>query len=214
MDTLPTLLIVENDIFAGRFISQSLRADKFNAIHVAESAPAAMKIFREHKIDCALIDIELGTGPNGVDVAHAFRKLKPKIGIVFLTSIVDPRLIDLRGLELPSSSIYLSKSLTLEIFEISNALHHSLQLPSETITKCLIRYSKQDSELTQGQFELIRLVAEGLSNKEIARKKFITIKSAENSIARLAKKLEIKDTNSNSQRVMITKRYFQMIGKI
>jgi len=211
---VPKLLIVENDSFAGNFMSKSLDAAGFSIISVADSAPVAMKTFRETNPDCALIDIELGTGPNGIDIARAFRKLKPGVGIVFLTSIVDPRLIDLKGLELPDGSIYLSKSFVADTSEISESLHESMRLAKDKSVPCVIRYPKSQLQLTTGQFELIRLIADGLSNKEIARKKFVTLKSTENSIARLAKKLDLKDTNTNSQRVLIAKRYFQMIGKV
>ena len=136
------------------------------------------------------------------------------IGIVFLTSIVDPRLIDLKGLELPDGSIYLSKSYVSDTNEISESLHESMQLAKSNSVDCIIKYPASRLELTTGQFELIRLIAEGHSNKEIARKKFVTLKSTENSIARLAKKLDLKDTNTISQRVLIAKRYFQMIGKV
>jgi DNA-binding NarL/FixJ family response regulator len=211
---VPKLLIVENDSFAGTFMSKSLDAAGFSIISVADTAPIAMKTFRETNPECALIDIELGTGPNGIDIARAFRKLKPSIGIVFLTSIVDPRLIDLKGLELPEGSIYLSKSFVSDTSEISESLHESMRLAKDKSSPCIIRYPKSQLQLTNGQFELIRLIADGLSNKEIARKKFVTLKSTENSIARLAKKLDLKDTNTNSQRVLIAKRYFQMIGKV
>jgi DNA-binding NarL/FixJ family response regulator len=211
---MPKLLIVENDSFAGTFMSKSLDAAGLSVISVADTAPIAMKTFRETSPDCALIDIELGTGPNGIDIARAFRKLKPSVGIVFLTSIVDPRLIDLKGLELPDGSIYLSKSYVSDTGEISDSLHESMQLAKSKSVACIIRYPKSQLQLTNGQFELIRLIAEGLSNKEIARTKFVTLKSTENSIARLAKKLDLKDTNTNSQRVLIAKRYFQMIGKV
>jgi DNA-binding NarL/FixJ family response regulator len=195
-------------------MSKSLDAAGFSIISVANTAPIAMKTFRETSPDCVLVDIELGNGPNGIDVARAFRKIKPSIGIVFLTSIVDPRLIDLKGLELPEGSIYLSKSFVSDTTEISDSLHESIQLAKSKSTPCIIRYPKSQLQLTNGQFELIRLISEGLSNKEIARKKFVTLKSTENSIARLAKKLDLKDTNTNSQRVLIAKRYFQMIGKV
>ena len=211
---MPKLLIVENDSFAGTFMSKSLDAAGFSIISIADTAPIAMKTLRETNPDCALIDIELGTGPNGIDIARAFRKLKPSIGIVFLTSIVDPRLIDLKGLELPEGSIYLSKSFVSDTSEISESLHESMRLAKDKSSPCIIRYPKSQLQLTNGQFELIRLIADGLSNKEIARKKFVTLKSTENSIARLAKKLDLKDTNTNSQRVLIAKRYFEMIGKV
>ncbi|CAN2185572.1 CitB Response regulator containing a CheY-like receiver domain and an HTH DNA-binding domain [Candidatus Nanopelagicaceae bacterium] len=211
---MPKLLIVENDAFAGNFMSKSLESAGFSVISVADSAPSAMRTFRESNPDIALIDIELGAGPNGIDLARAFRKIKASIGIVFLTSIVDPRLVDLKGLELPDGSIYLSKSSVSDVSEISESLHESITLAKTRDIPCIIKFQDNSLNLTNRQFELIRLIAEGLSNKEIARTKFVTLKSTENSIARLAKKLDLKDTNTNSQRVLIAKRYFQMIGKV
>lgn len=211
---MPKLLIVENDAFAGNFMYKSLESLDFTCVSLADSAPFAMRILRQTNPDVALIDIELGAGPNGMDLARAFRKVKASIGIVFLTSIVDPRLIDLKGQELPDGSIYLSKSSVTDITEISESLHESITLAKRKGVPCIVKHQDSSLNLTNGQFELIRLIAEGLSNKEIARTKFVTLKSAENSIARLAKKLDLRDTNTNSQRVLIAKRYFQMIGKV
>jgi DNA-binding NarL/FixJ family response regulator len=211
---MPKLLIVENDAFAGNFMSKSLSEAGFSNIRVADTAVDAMRIFREINPDTVLIDIELGAGPNGIDLARAFRKIKDTVGIVFLTSIIDPRLIDLKGAEIPKSSIYLSKSLVSGLTEIADSLHESINIGKNKSDSCLVKYKSGTTELSNGQCELIRLIAQGLSNKEIARSKFVTVKSVENSISRLAKKLEFKDENTNSQRVLLARRYFQMIGKV
>lgn len=211
---MPKLLIVENDKFAGNFMSKSLSDAGFSNICVADSVPEAMRLFREINPDTVLIDIELGSGPNGIDLARAFRKIKEVVGIVFLTSIIDPRLIDLKGAEIPAGSIYLSKSLVSGLSEIADSLHESISIGKSDNPSHIVKYQSGSSELTNGQCELIRLIAQGLSNKEIARSKFVTVKSVENSISRLAKKLDFKDENTNSQRVLIARRYFQMIGKV
>jgi DNA-binding NarL/FixJ family response regulator len=211
---MPKLLIVENDAFAGNFMSKSLSDAGFSNILVADTAVHAMRIFREINPDAVLIDIELGTGPNGIDLARAFRKVKDTVGVVFLTSIVDPRLIDLKGAEIPNSSIYLSKSLVSGLTEIADSLHESIVIGKNKSEGFVVKHKNSSTELTNGQCELIRLIAQGLSNKEIAKSKFVTVKSVENSIARLAKKLEFKDENTNSQRVLIARRYYQLIGKV
>jgi DNA-binding NarL/FixJ family response regulator len=211
---MPRLLIVENDSFAGNFMSESLGASGFSNTSVADSVPEAMRLFREIKPDAVLIDIELGSGPNGIDVARAFRKINDGVGIVFLTSIIDPRLIDLKGAAIPAGSIYLSKSLVSGLNEIADSLHESIRIRKSEDRSVAVKYQAGSTGLTNGQCELIRLIAQGLSNKEIARSKFVTVKSVENSISRLAKKLDFKDENTNSQRVLIARRYFQMIGKV
>ena len=49
---------------------------------------------------------------------------------------------------------------------------------------------KLSPKLTPAEVELLRYIAEGLSNREIARIKGVKIKSCENAISRVAKKLE------------------------
>jgi DNA-binding NarL/FixJ family response regulator len=207
------LLILENDGFAASFIKANLSHKEFTSIEIADSASTAMQLFREFKPLICLLDIEIGAGPNGIDVARAMRRLNPVVGIVFLTSVQDPRLIDLKGLDLPTGSYYMAKNSISEPGEITSALLDSINA-AKSDSACEIRTSVPALNLSTGQYELIRFIAEGLSNKEIASRKVVTIKSAENSIARLAKKLQIQDLTANSQRVLIAKKYFELIGKV
>jgi len=172
-----------------------------------------MHLFRQIRPQACLLDIELGSGPNGIDLARAMRKVNPKVGITFLTSIQDPRLINLKGLQLPSGSKYLAKKSVSSAEQISQIITESIEiatLDTQSNKSELI----SELKLTNGQFELVRMIAEGLSNREIASQKVMTVKSTENAIARLAKRLKITDTGSSSQRVLIAKRYFEMIGKV
>jgi DNA-binding NarL/FixJ family response regulator len=194
-------------------MKSSLEQLDYSSIHVAEDASTAMHLFRQIRPQACLLDIELGSGPNGIDLARAMRKINPKVGITFLTSIQDPRLINLKGLQLPSGSKYLAKKSVSSAEQISQVITESIEiatLDTQSNKSELI----SELKLTNGQFELVRMIAEGLSNREIASQKVMTVKSTENAIARLAKRLKITDTGSSSQRVLIAKRYFEMIGKV
>jgi DNA-binding NarL/FixJ family response regulator len=60
---------------------------------------------------------------------------------------------------------------------------------------------------------LLELISQGLSNKQIAEEKGITVKSCENAIARLAKKLEVPRDEKINQRVTLSKMYLKFSGK-
>lgn len=210
---MPALLILENDGLTASFLKAQLLKEDFSSIELAETASIAMQIFRERKPSVCLIDVEIGAGPNGIDVARAMRRLNPLVGIVFLTSVQDPRLIDLKGLDLPNGSYYMAKNSISDTQEINRTLRDSISM-AQSDSSCEIRTSSPALNLSSGQYELIRFIAEGLSNKEIAARKVVTVKSAENSIARLAKKLNIQDLTANSQRVLLAKKYFELIGKV
>ena len=67
--------------------------------------------------------------------------------------------------------------------------------------------------LTNGDIELLELISSGFSNKEIAAKKDITVKSCENAIARLAKKLDVPHNAETNQRVLLTRKYITFSGR-
>ena len=56
-----------------------------------------------------MLDLDLGVGASGIDVAIALREKNSKIGIVFLTTYKDPRLINSNMPSLPEGAIFLNK---------------------------------------------------------------------------------------------------------
>ena len=205
------LLIVEDDSMMLQALSSGLIANGITEVEVADSASVAMRLFRTFRPDVSLIDIELRQGPTGVDVSHAMRKLDANVGIVFLTSLADPRLVDSRIPELPEGSIYLRKNSVKNLSEVVEALNASISGSSKAIKA---RDDQEFLDLTKAQFEIIRLISEGHSNLEISKIRVTTVKSTENAIARLAKKLGITNSTNASQRVLLARKYTELIGKL
>jgi DNA-binding NarL/FixJ family response regulator len=205
------LLIVEDDSMMLQALSSGLIANGISNVEVANSASIAMQKFRSFKPDVSLIDIELRQGPTGVDVSHAMRKLDPNVGVVFLTSLADPRLVDSRLPELPEGSIYLRKNSVKNLSEVIEALNLAISGDLKAIK------SKTDDDfldLSKAQFEIIRLIAQGHSNLEISKIRVTTVKSTENAISRLAKKLGITNSTTASQRVLLARKYTELTGKV
>jgi DNA-binding NarL/FixJ family response regulator len=205
------LLIVEDDSMMLQALSSGLVANGISNVEVANSASIAMQKFRSFKPDVSLIDIELRQGPTGVDVSHAMRKLNSNVGIVFLTSLADPRLVDSRLPELPEGSIYLRKNSVKNLSEVTEALKLAISGDLKTIKS---KTADDFLDLTKAQFEIIRLIAQGHSNLEISKIRVTTVKSTENAISRLAKKLGINNSTTASQRVLLARKYTELIGKV
>jgi DNA-binding NarL/FixJ family response regulator len=70
-----------------------------------------------------------------------------------------------------------------------------------------------ESEFTDSQIETLKLLAQGLSNSEIAKKRFVTEKAVEVTIARLAKKFDVAYDAALNQRVVLANKVFSMMGK-
>lgn len=78
-------LIVDDDTTLAVLLAQVLETKGWTTL-VASGFEAAMTATREQTaITVAICDIELGTGPNGVELAASIRRLRPKLPIVIIT---------------------------------------------------------------------------------------------------------------------------------
>ena len=68
------------------------------------------------------------------------------------------------------------------------------------------------NDLTDIQIETLRLVAQGLSNSEIAKVRFVSEKSVEQIVARIAQHLSISPDRTRNLRVILAGEYFKWLG--
>ena len=187
----------------------SLRHLGVKVVASASDAVSALKAGEDFFPDAIFCDIDLGSGPHGIDVAHALRSVNPKLGIVFLSTLADPRLKNTGANGLPSGAIYLKKADVSRSMNLLDSLIFSISTESKHRIQSIDRV-----QLTENQIQILQQVASGLTNAEIARLRGISPKSVENAIARLAKNLKVKDTSEGNQRVLLTRYYFKLMGKI
>ena len=88
------LILVEDDPFTRATLGDALTLHGFDIRARVGTAFDAIDAQRKHDPQVALLDLDLGIGASGIDVAIALRKNNSKIGIVFLTTYKDPRLIN------------------------------------------------------------------------------------------------------------------------
>lgn len=203
-----TALVIEDDDLMRVSLVAALASAGVEVVASAKTSDEALELAHTHFPQVALVDLHLGRGPTGVDVAHELRKNDPRIGIVFLTSFEDPRLIA-ETKPLPQGSQYLLKKDVGSIDEIVVAITASLEGKNRRISTEL---PSNMSQLSDVQLETLRLVAQGLSNTEIARRRQVTEKSIEASITRLLKSLNIPRDEGSNQRVQLARLYFESQG--
>lgn len=202
------LIVVEDDDFTLFTLSATLKSSGFEVVAEAKNAGEAVSKSIEKRPDVALLDLDLGIGPTGIDLSIALRKKLPNIGIVFLTSYKDPRLLRSSLPELPAGSIFLVKQ------DITDPSVLELKVREAALYKLGNKDKSPviESEFTDSQIETLKLLAEGLSNGEIAKRRFVTEKAIEVTIARLAKKFDIPYDAASNQRVVLAKKVFELMG--
>lgn len=202
------VLIVEDDGFTRMLLRGQLEQLGHSVVADSGSAADALDAAREHHPDLALLDLDLGRGPTGIDLAHALRDLLPAIGIVLLTSYADTRLIgDQR--ELPVGSIALVKRMLEDPEQLASALRLAHESPRITDTRLT---PSGIPRLSDGQTEILRLVANGFSNAEIARRRHLSESAVIKALGRLVDQLGLDPGPGDNQRVLLTQAYFRLTG--
>jgi DNA-binding NarL/FixJ family response regulator len=206
-------IVVEDDDFTRLMITTALKGQGLEIVLNTASPSIAIKKSTELKADLAILDLHLGKGPTGIDLAVALRRQQPKIGILMLTSYEDPRLLNPNLPKLPFGGIYLTKKSVGEIQILNNAIGQAIDHKKWSGAWApLPQPISSVAKLTDTQLETLRLMAQGLSNAEISKRRFVTEKSVETSIARLAKVMGLTHDPGQNQRVHMAKVYFRALG--
>lgn len=200
-------VIAEDDGFTRMLLRGQLDSLGYDVIGDAASANEALDIARTERPEIALLDLDLGRGPTGIDLAHGLREMLPTIGIVLLTSYADVRLIGAQR-ELPVGSIALVKRMLEEPEQLDAALKMSTNIPDASRQADAVARV----QLSDGQAEILRLVANGFSNAEIARRAHLSESAVIKALGRLLDQLSIDPKPGENNRVLLTQAYFHMTG--
>ena len=126
------IMMVEDDEFTRVTVKSALEAKGLNIVFDTASVKEAIDFAKNNRPDIAVLDYNLGKGPNGIDLANQLRRFQPGIAIVLLTAFLDPAQLDKRIAELPAGSKYLIKhsvtKIDVLVDEINAALKSAPQL--------------------------------------------------------------------------------------
>lgn len=205
-----TALVVDDDDFTRVLLARTLETLGHGDVLQAADAASAMRLADAQRPDLAMVDLDLGPGPNGIDLAHGLRRLVPAIAVIILSSYQDPRLVGSTR-PMPLGAIYVSKRSVGHTRVLEEAVAEVLNAPlAERAGPAPA--SPGSRKLSDNQVEIMRLVAEGYSNAEIARRRSLTEPAVAKAVARLVKQLDLQAGANDNLRVLITQAYYELIG--
>lgn len=198
------VLLVEDDDFTRVTLKAALEKSGLEVVGVAKDAKSAIAIATETIPQVGVFDLDLGPGPTGVDVAVGIRRHIADLGVVMLTSYEDPRLFSTSLAQLPPGAAYVVKQSLEDLDFLVAAIYGSTQADDSM--------SAPRVDLTDPQIETLRLLACGLTNAEIARIRVVEVKSVEQAVSRIAKRLGVAGEEGTNQRVALARAYYDLIG--
>lgn len=202
------VLLVEDHDFTRATVAAGLRAEQCLIVASVPSARDAMRAVNEHQIDCAVIDFDLGLGPTGLDLAHRLREHDPEMALVLLTTYRDPRLNSGNERPLPRGAQYVVKDDVRSTSQLREVIDIALGEVSRPVPQRAGRLP-----LTDTQMEILRMVADGLTNAEIARRRGVTERSVQAALTRILSAVDIEPAPGVSPRVQLVQYYHSVGGR-
>ena len=195
-----TVLLVDDHEVVRQGVRFFLEAHAdFVVVGEAESGKAAIKLAEEHVPDVVLMDLVMPE-MDGVEATRQVKNISPRTQVVVLTSYHEDEHI-FPALQAGAIS-YILKDIRMEELAdaIKRAAHDEVTLHPRVAARIIqeLHGTKRDeinpfTELTNREMEVLKLIANGLSNSEIAGQLVITEHTVKGHVSNILSKLHLAD---------------------
>lgn len=193
------IVIVDDDVFITGALKTILEANEdITVAGVGADGKDAIELYRKEKPDVLLMDIRMKE-MSGLSAAEKILSEDSAANILLLTTFSDDEYI-VKALKCGVKG-YLLKQDYNSILPALRAVHLGQSVFGTEVTAKLPELLKEkkegfdykDYELSEKEYEVVKLVAEGLSNKEIAAEMFLSEGTVRNYISDVLEKLGLRD---------------------
>ena len=192
------IVVIDDD----KLVALSLRTilestGQINVLEVGSSGKEAIELYRLHKPDVILMDIRM-EGMSGIEAGREILKEFPDAKILYLTTFSDDEYI-VNALSMGAKGYILKQDFEVIAPSLEAVMRGQSVFGDKVIGKLPDLMKPKDTfdfaahGITEKEREIIELVAEGLSNKEIAAKLFLGEGTVRNYISTLLEKLALRD---------------------
>ncbi len=206
-----SVLVVEDDSFLRDLLAVALERSGF-VVETAASAADAKRVFSRGDHDAVMLDVSLGPGLNGFDLAQILRSQSPNVAIVFLTDLPDSRFAGKEPGELPPGIVYLRKSKMSDTQTLALALDSALRGINMDEFRQDQEQDRPLGNLTRKQLTVLGLAARGMTNAQIAAERGVSVKAVEDTIARASQALALGNEDGANTRVTAVRHYLEATG--
>lgn len=194
-----SVLLADDHVLVRQGLRSLLDREKIQVIAEASDGQEAIHLVETHHPEVAVIDISMPT-LNGVDAARQLARSCPKTRVILLTQHEEEQYLHealqsgVRGYVLKSQVV---KDLVHAIQQVSRGGFYLSPGVSQAVVEAYRSRSERPSDpLSSRERQVLQLIAEGKSTKDVASLLGISVKTAESHRSRLMKKLDIHETAS------------------
>lgn len=204
------VLLVEDHALTRTLLTQTLEHAGFAVVAVAD-AHQALAAFSETDPDLLLTDVDLGSAPGGIELAAALKALAPHLAIVFLSNYSSAAHAT-QGVRMPLGSAFVSKTQLESTSVLLDAVESVLRDRTPDLGSTAPTGTSPLARLTPKQLRVLRRMAEGWSNVEIAAQEQMTASALEKLMTRMFASLGLRQDGRVNSRVVATRMYIEAFG--
>ncbi len=191
------VLLADDHVIVRQGLKALLERAGFEVVGEADDGQEAIRLTNELRPDIAVLDLAMPV-LNGIDAARAISKANDRTGIILLTMHKQERFV-LESFRAGVRGYVMKSSAADELLQAIRAVckgktYLSPDASNIFVDKYLASSVAQEPYLADRERQVLQLVAEGKTSKEIADALGISVKTVESHRAHLMEKLQIHDT--------------------
>jgi DNA-binding NarL/FixJ family response regulator len=203
------VMLVEDEDFTRTVVGEMLSASGIQ-VRPVRSVAEAIESIEEFNPHVVVTDLDLGNGPDGADLLTKVSHERPWTGMVVMTAHASPELAINDASRIPEHAGYIVKSQLHSIQNLISVIEESIAMPGNYPSA--ISPTGEKVTITSSQAEVLRMLADGLSNSSIAEARGISLRAAEAMVQRTFTALGVNGNSAINPRVVAVKMWHQ--GKV
>lgn len=192
------IVVVDDDALVALSIQTILEVtNEVKVLAIGKNGAEAVTLYQRHKPDVLLMDIRMDT-MTGLEAANQILTKYPHAKILFLTTFSDDEYI-VQALRLGAKGYILKQDFESLLPSLKAVASGQSVFGNEVVTKLptLIpqtnTFDYERAGITDKEFAVIELVAEGYSNREISERVFLSEGTIRNYLSSILEKLNLRD---------------------
>ena len=189
------LLVDDHQLVLDGLKSIFAQATDMEIVHAVNSAEEALRYLENVSIDLLITDVDM-PGMSGVELAAEVRKRKLDVKVMILTMHNEKSIIK-EIVKIGADGYMLKTANQAEMIAAARSVIRGEKIFSPDVTLALLKEetapTADDFDLTEREKEILQLIAEGFSNKEIGEKLFISHRTVDTHRTNMMKKLDVKN---------------------
>jgi len=204
------VVIADDSVLLREGLARVLTEGGFEIVAQAGDAGELRQAVRRFKPDIAIVDVRMPPThtDEGARAAVEIREEQPEVAVLVLSQVIEAAHAMRLFSERPEGFGYLLKDRVLEIDDFLDSVRRvgrgGTAIDPEVIGQLVGRRREDDplDELTPREREVLELMAQGLSNRGICEKLFISPKTVETHVNSIFMKLDLMPTGDEHRRVL------------